>query len=133
MALDTKYNRKFKYYSRHLRKNMTKEERKLWYEFLKPYPVQFYRQKIIGKYIADFYCAKARLVIELDGSQHYNTIEAMMNDIKRTNYIEQFGISVIRVPNKAINENFRGVCETLDVYIKHDIEKHNITETQLKE
>lgn len=96
-----------------LRKNMTKEERHLWYDYLKNKDVRFIRQKVIGKYIVDFYCAKAKLVIELDGSQHFeeNTIKY---DSERTRYLEQYGLSIIRIPNNEINKNFVGVCEYLD-------------------
>ena len=117
-----KYNKNLTEKSRSLRKNMTKEERKLWYEFLKNYEVRFNRQKVLGKYIVDFYCAKARLVIELDGSQHYETPQAMLNDARREEFIEGFGVVVVRVTNNLVNDNFRGVCESLDDYIKRRIE-----------
>ena len=103
-----------------LRKNMTKEERHLWYDFLRGQSVRFIRQKIIGNYIVDFYCAKANLVIELDGSQHYE--EAGVNkDIERTKYLESQGLKVIRIPNNEINNNFKGVCEFIDVEIEKSI------------
>jgi very-short-patch-repair endonuclease len=98
---------------RMLRKNMTKEERHLWYDFLRGYSVRFIRQKIIGNYIVDFYCAKANLVIELDGSQHYDEI-SKIKDIERTKYLESQGLKVIRIPNNEVNNNFRGVCEFID-------------------
>jgi very-short-patch-repair endonuclease len=98
---------------RMLRKNMTKEERHLWYDFLRSYSVRFIRQKIIGNYIVDFYCAKANLVIELDGSQHYDEI-IKIKDIERTKYLESQGLKVIRIPNNEVNNNFRGVCEFID-------------------
>ena len=77
--------------AKELRKNMTPWERKLWYEFLRYYPVRFQRQKAIGAYIADFYCAKARLVVELDGSQHYEPEQAE-KDIQRTVELEKMGL-----------------------------------------
>ena len=89
---------------------MTKEERLLWYNYLRTYPVQFYRQRVIGSYIVDFYCSKAKLVIELDGSQHYET-EGMARDGVRTAYLEGLGLKVVRIPNNEIHNNFRGVCE----------------------
>ena len=98
---------------RMLRKNMTKEERHLWYDFLRGHQVRFIRQKIIGKYIVDFYCAKANLVIELDGSQHYDEI-SKIKDIERTKYLKSQGLKVIRIPNNEVNNNFRGVCEFID-------------------
>ena len=98
---------------RMLRKNMTKEERHLWYDFLRGYTVRFIRQKIIGNYIVDFYCATANLVIELDGSQHFEA-EIINKDKERTKYLESQGLKVIRIPNNDINNNFRGVCEFID-------------------
>ena len=98
---------------RMLRKTMTKEERHLWYDFLREYSVRFIRQKIIGNYIVDFYCAKASLVIELDGSQHYEEI-GITKDKERTKYLESQGLKVIRIPNNEVNNNFRGVCEFID-------------------
>ena len=94
---------------RMLRKNMTKEERHLWYDYLRGYPVRFIRQKIIGNYIVDFYCAKAKIVIELDGSQHYED-KGLQTDQKRDNYLNSLGITVLRYSNLDINKNFRGVC-----------------------
>ena len=96
-----------------LRKNMTKEEKKLWYDFLCKYPVRFYRQKVLGKYIADFYCAKAKLVVELDGSGH-NTEEGIRYDKERTAFLEEYGIQVIRIPNRAIKTSFLWVCGCID-------------------
>ena len=92
---------------------MTKEERHLWYDFLKTYPVRFLRQKVIGTYIVDFYCAKAALVVELDGSQHYDEA-ALLKDKERTAYLEACGLMVLRIPNNELNRNFRGLCEHID-------------------
>ena len=100
-----------------LRKNMTKEERHLWYDFLRGYPIRFIRQKIIGNYIVDFYCAKAGLVIELDGSQHYEH-KGLVEDLERTKYLETQGLKVIRIPNNEIHNNFSGVCEFIDNEVK---------------
>ena len=105
---------------RMLRKNMTKEERHLWYDFLKGHSVRFIRQKIIGNYIVDFYCAKASLVIELDGSQHYEEMVAN-KDAERTKYLESQGLKVIRIPNDEINRNFRGVCDFIDAAVEKAI------------
>jgi very-short-patch-repair endonuclease len=96
-----------------LRKNMTKEERHLWYDFLRDYPVRFLRQKVIDDYIVDFYCASAKLVIELDGSQHYEEA-GLLRDKIRTGRIEAYGLTVIRIPNSEVLRNFRGVCELID-------------------
>ena len=108
-----KYNGKLNSYAASLRKDMTKEERKLWHCFLRQYPVKFYRQKIIGNYIVDFYCEKAGLVIELDGSQHFET-ECELKDRERDEFISSLGLKVVRIANNQINKNFRGVCEYLD-------------------
>ena len=105
---------------RMLRKTMTKEERHLWYDFLRNYSVRFIRQKIIGNYIVDFYCAKASLVIELDGSQHYEEI-GITKDKERTKYLESQGLKVIRIPNNEVNNNFRGVCEFIDNEVKQSL------------
>lgn len=100
-----------------LLKNMTPWERKLWYEFLRQYPVRFQRQKPIGNYIVDFYCFRAKLIVELDGSQHYNGNE-MMKDKFRTEKLEKFDLTVIRIPNNEIDENFEGVCEYIDSFVR---------------
>ena len=100
-----------------LRKNMTPWERKLWYDFLRYYPVRFQRQKAIGNYIADFYCAKARLVIELDGGGHY-TAELAKKDEKRTKDLESMNLTVVRICNLDIDRNFSGVCEYIDLTVK---------------
>ena len=101
-----------------LRKNMTPWERKLWYMFLKNYPIRFQRQKAIDNYIADFYCAKARLVIELDGGGHY-TDEKIVQDEKRTANFEKYGLKVIRILNSDVDKNFEGVCDFIDVNVKN--------------
>ena len=100
-----------------LRKNMTPWERKLWYDFLRTYPVRFQRQKAIGNYIADFYCARARLVIELDGGGHY-TAEQAEKDAQRTKDLESMNLTVVRICNLDIDRNFRGVCEYIDLTVK---------------
>ena len=99
-----------------LRKNMTKEERRLWYEYLHDYPCRFRRQVTVGNYIIDFYCAAAKLAIELDGSQHYEP-EEIEYDERRTAYLNSLGIYVLRFPNLDILENLRGVCEKIDMVI----------------
>ena len=98
--------------SQALRKNMTKEERHLWYDFLKTLPVTFNRQKVIGSYIVDFYCASRKIAIELDGSQHYMD-EGKKKDSNRDAYLNKLGIQVLRYSNLDINRNFRGVCEDI--------------------
>ena len=103
-----------------LRKNMTPWERKLWYEFLKDYPVRFQRQKSIGNYIVDFYCAKARLVLELDGGRHYTT-EQEEKDLLRTQKLESINLKILRIPNIDIDKNFSGVCEYIDITVKESL------------
>ena len=103
-----------------LRKNMTPWERKLWYDFLRTYPIRFQRQKAIGNYIADFYSAKARLVIELDGGGHY-TPEQAKKDEMRTKDLESMKLTVVRICNLDIDRNFRGVCEFIDRVAKQSL------------
>ena len=98
--------------ARKLRREMTKEERHLWYDFLKLLPVMVHRQKVIGSYIVDFYIAQAKLVIELDGSQHYDAT-GQIADAKRDDYLRSLGLEVLRIPNNAIKMNFAGVCEEI--------------------
>lgn len=103
-----------------LRRNMTKQEKHLWYDFLQKYPVKMYKQRIIGDYIADFYCHQARLVIELDGSQHY-TDEGRAHDDERTTFLEKNGLKVLRFSNLDIDNRFDGVCYVIDKTISERI------------
>ena len=103
--------------ARMLRKNMTKEEKHLWYDFLCTHHARFSRQKVLGKYIADFYCPRAKLVIELDGSGHY-TKEGKEYDEIRTAFLEEYGLTVIRIPNTQIRNNFEGVCKCIDMLVE---------------
>jgi very-short-patch-repair endonuclease len=100
-------------YAQDLRNQMTKEERRLWYSFLRNHPVQFKRQAVCGNYILDFYCPLASLAIELDGSQHAEP-EGLEKDSIRTEYLNSYGIYVLRIPNRRVWVNFRGVCEGID-------------------
>ena len=118
--MDRKNNKELTEYAKELRHNMTKEEKHLWYDFLKNYPDKFLRQKIIGKFIVDFYCSAAQLVIELDGSQHFED-KGINYDKERTSYLEQYGLKVIRIPNNIINENFEGVCLYIDNIVKERV------------
>ena len=111
--MERKHNKKLLPFAKSLRKNMTPEERHLWYDYLKQKNIHFIRQKILGNYIVDFYCAKAKLVIELDGSQHFEE-DAIKYDKERTKFLEQYGLRIIRIPNNEIKQNFDGVCEYLD-------------------
>ncbi len=101
---------------------MTKQERKLWYGYLCTYPCRFRRQFIIGNYIADFYCHEAKLVIEVDGSQHYEP-EGLQNDALRTAYMEEQGLMVIRFANNEVMKNFSGVCKLIDLTVKENLKK----------
>ena len=103
--------------ARRLRKEMTGEERKLWYEFLRTYPVRFMRQRPIDRFIVDFYCAQAKLVIEVDGSQHYET-DGIAYDAERSEVLAARGIYVLRVPNNEVRQNFRAVCDQIDNEVK---------------
>ena len=103
--------------AKQLRKNMTPWERKLWFCFLKDYPVRFQRQKCIDHYIADFYCFRAKLIIELDGGGHYNP-ESIFNDAQRTKTLEQYGLKVIRFCNTDRDKNFYEVCTVIDREVK---------------
>ncbi len=105
-------NKKLTPYAQNLRRNMTKEERHLWYDFLKELDVGFKRQKVVGNYILDFYCPSIRLAIELDGSQHYET-EAMTYDRKREERLKQEGITILRYTNLDIQRNFSVVCKDI--------------------
>ena len=96
---------------------MTKEERHLWYDFLRGYPVRFMRQRPIDRYIADFYCAAAKLVIELDGSQHYED-EGRQSDAERDRAFAALGITVLRIPNSELHGNFSGVCEQINLEVR---------------
>ncbi len=113
----TGYNSNLIDNARKLRKSMTEEERKLWYCFLRRHRAKFVRQRPIGNYIADFYCSKARLVVEIDGIQHYDEAAAKYDE-KRTKAINNLGIKVIRFDNDEINKEFEEVCYAIDVAVK---------------
>ena len=106
--------------AKNLRKTMTPHERKLWYLFLRGYPVKIYKQRIIDHYIVDFYCAKAKLAIEIDGSQHY-TEQGQYADAKRSYVIEKYGLTVMRFSNREIDHEFEAVCEAIHTKIQSAI------------
>ena len=110
-------NEKTKKFSQELRKNATKEENTLWYQYLRKHPVQFRRQCPLGRYIVDFYCSKARLVVELDGSQHYDAA-GMEYDDRRNQYLESIGLKTLRFSNADINLHLRSVCQQIDLEIQ---------------
>ena len=115
------YNKENIKLAKALRKNQTPWERKLWYDFLRNYPVRFQRQKSIGNYIVDFYCAKARLVIELDGDGHYEG-KQKEKDKLRTEELEKMNLKVLRFCNTDIDKNFHAVCEHIDKTVKSRVE-----------
>ena len=115
--MEYKHNPNLTKNAKYLRKNMTKEEKRLWYEFLRTYHVRFLRQKVIDNYIADFYCSKAKLVIEVDGAQHYKENERK-HDVIRTERLNGRDLLVIRIPNSEINKNFSNVCDYIDLIVK---------------
>ena len=114
------HNKKLTSHAQMLRKNMTKEERRLWYEYLRSYPHRFRRQVTCGRFILDFYCAAAKLAIELDGSQHY-TPEGQQYDLARSEYLLRQGICVLRFSNTEVLENLYGVCEAIDLAVTERI------------
>ena len=118
--MQPKHNKQLVPLAKHLRKEMTKEERHLWYDYLRTCPVRFSRQKVLGKYIVDFYSAEAKLIIEVDGSQHYEDDNAE-KDAERTAFLEGYGLTIIRIPNNEVSRNFRGVCEYIDVAVRQSL------------
>ena len=96
---------------------MTPHERKLWFLFLRKYPLKIYKQRIIGRFIVDFYCASAKLVIEVDGSQHYEP-QGIAYDTERSQFLTALGLEVLRFSNRDIDRDFRGVCEQIDITIQ---------------
>lgn len=107
-------------FAKKLRADMTPQERRLWYCFLREYPIRFQRQKAIKSFIADFYCHKARLIVEIDGSQHY-TEEGIAYDRERTDILKEFNLEVIRFSNSDIDDNFEGVCRMVDNQISQKL------------
>ena len=103
--------------ARRLRREMTPHERKLWYLFLRKYPVKIYKQRIIGGFIVDFYCASAKLVIELDGSQHYEA-QGLAYDSERSAFLAGLGLGVLRFSNREIDREFDSVCAQIDRVIQ---------------
>lgn len=115
--MSLRYNGKLIPNAKMLRKNMTRHEKHLWYDFLSKYPIRFQRQKTVDHYIVDFYCHKAKLVVELDGSQHFEP-EMLEYDKQRTKVLGAYGLKVIRFTNLDIDKNFNGVCQMIDGVVK---------------
>lgn len=118
MSLD--YNKKNIRLAKNLRNHPTPQENHLWYDFLAEYEIRFQRQKAIDNFIADFYCHKAKLIIEIDGSQHYSE-QGLEKDEFRTEILEGYGLKVIRFTNHQIDTNFRVVCQYIDAAVKSSL------------
>jgi very-short-patch-repair endonuclease len=103
---------------------MTKEENHLWYDFLRQLPQTFRRQKVIGRYVVDFYCAEAKIAIELDGSQH-GSPEGVINDRIRDEYLLEQGVTVLRYTNTSVHQNFRGVCQDILEHLNTSSASHS--------
>ena len=103
--------------ARELRQTMTKQEKHLWYDFLRYYPIKIYKQRIIDSFIVDFYCAKAKLVIEIDGAQHY-TPQGKNHDRLRTEALQKYDLMVLRFSNNDVDSRFNYVCNTIDAVIQ---------------
>lgn len=114
---NTTYNKALKPYAQKLRREMTPEEKRLWYQFLNQLPCRAKRQQIIRTFIVDFYIPSARLVIEIDGSQHCEP-DAQIRDQERDAALDRLGILVLRYSNSDINQRFRDVCEDILLYIQ---------------
>ncbi|MBR1408165.1 MAG: DUF559 domain-containing protein [Clostridia bacterium] len=123
------YSDKLRPYARENRHSPTHQERELWYRFLRNYPVKIYRQRMIGVYIADFYCAAAKLIIELDGNQHH-TEEGLASDRNRTAALGEFLVEVIRFSNEQVDNHFNEVCQVIDRTIKERMKTKKKTLSQ---
>lgn len=107
--LFTGYDKKLKSRAYELRKNMTQQEWNLWYFYLRNHRLKWYRQRIIDRFIVDFYCHAAKLVIEIDGKQHY-TEQGIAYDVERTQVLQEYGLKVLRYTNQQLEDNFQEVC-----------------------
>ena len=112
----TDYTAMLKPYAQEMRRNMTPQERHLWYDFLRRYPAQFRRQKQFGRFTVDFYCASAKLIIEIDGGQHYSQ-QGLAYDRERTAYLNGLGLRVVRFTNLEIENQFESVCRCIDLAV----------------
>lgn len=115
--MNPNHNADLRPYAQALRTGMTREEKHLWYDCLRDLPLTFNRQKVMGRYIVDFYCAEARLVIELDGSQHYES-EGRAADTERDAWLRERGLTVLRFSNADIHRRFDSVCEVIYKYVE---------------
>ena len=112
IKMNRNHNKRLTQYSQKLRKEMTEEERKLWYTFLKTLPITIQRQKTIGNYIVDFYCGKEKVAIEIDGWQHYEE-DGEKKDVERDSFLKEQGIEVLRYSNQDIRQRYKSVCEEI--------------------
>jgi very-short-patch-repair endonuclease len=119
------YNKNLTANAKTLRNNQTDEEKKLWYQYLSSYPIRFLRQKVIDNCILDFYCAKCRLGIELDGNQHF-TEKGIGHDTARTELLNAYGVTVLRFTNDQIRNDFCTVCRKIDEAVKALVDSHNL-------
>ncbi len=119
------YDKKNIVLAKNMRKNATPQEKHLWYDFLAKHEIRFQRQKAIDHFIADFYCHQAKLIIEIDGSQHY-TETGRQQDVFRTEILEGYDLKVIRFTNQQIDKNFQGVCEYINAVIQASLPKDHL-------
>ena len=124
--MQSKHNKQLVPFAKQLRKEMTKEERHLWYDFLRTYPIRFSRQKILGKYIADFYSAEAKLVIELDGSGHFHA-DGIEYDRWRDAFMTGQNIRVLRFSNYQIDHEFASVCTKIELALSEPPQSASLT------
>ena len=120
--MSLRYNGKNIVLAKNLRKNATPQEKHLWFDFLSKHEIRFQRQKAIGDFIADFYCHKAKLIIEIDGSQHHTNVGKIKDEI-RTEKLEELGLTIIRFTNHQIDTKFRSVCNYIDEIVKASIQE----------
>jgi very-short-patch-repair endonuclease len=111
------YSRNVTAAAKKLRNNPTEEENKLWYQYLGRYQLRFLRQKVIESYVLDFYCAKCRLGIEIDGSQHY-TERGLGHDEARTQILNAYNVTILRFTNEQIRNEFSEVCRQIDAKVR---------------
>lgn len=121
-TMSVKKNNKMLPRARELRRDMTPQERKLWYLFLRKYPIKIYKQRIIDSFIVDFYCASAKLVIELDGSQHY-TEQGLTYDTERDAILSKYGLQVLRFSNLEVDSHFSAVCSLIDATVQKRLQR----------
>ena len=121
----TGHNADLTFRARELRREMTPQERRLWFDYLRYYPIKFYRQRTIDRCIADFYCSRAKLAVEVDGSQHL-TPEGLAYDKERTDILNAYGISVLRFSNTQIDRSFNSVCMEIDRVVRGRISQNDL-------